>query len=153
MKVLVLYDSKTGNTEKMAAAIAEGIMEAGNEVDIKRIGQSFTPTIIQLYDGVVFGSPAIYAGPTNEMKGFLAGLKEHIGSQKPTGAKAGVFGSYGYDGAWSLENRLKGFAEALGYEVFAEACLKVDSEIKTRIEETMAECKAWGKRFGIFLTS
>lgn len=44
VKVLVLYDSKTGNTEKMAKAVAEGIKEAGNEVDVKKIGQTFKPS-------------------------------------------------------------------------------------------------------------
>ena len=31
----MIYDSKTGNTEKMANAIAEGAKEAGAEVTLK----------------------------------------------------------------------------------------------------------------------
>ena len=38
MKVLIIYDSKTGNTEKMATAIVEGAKETGAEVTIKKIG-------------------------------------------------------------------------------------------------------------------
>ena len=151
MRILVLYDSKTGNTDKMASAIAEGIRETGSEVDVKKIGQSFTPGIVSSYGGVVFGSPAIYADATRELKDFLLILKEFIGTRKPTGAKAGIFGSYGYDGAWSLENKLRGYALGLGYDVFPEACLKVDYEIRTHAEETIADCKAWGKRFAGFL--
>jgi flavodoxin I len=149
MKVLVIYDSKTGNTEKMANAIVEGAKEAGAEVTVKKIGEPFPLTLLSENDGVVFGSPTRYADVTNEMKDFLSHVEDYVklGKMKMKGRKAGVFGSYGYDGAWVMETRLKGYVEALGYQVNPKVCVKVDSEIKTRMKETLAECKIWGRDF------
>jgi len=39
-KGLVVYDSKTGNTEKMAIAIAQGMGGGGLEVKVKRVGDA-----------------------------------------------------------------------------------------------------------------
>jgi len=149
MKVLVIYDSKTGNTEKMANAIAEGAKEAGAEVNIKKIGDPFPLKLLTENDGVVFGSPDWYADVTHEMKDFLSHVEDYIklGKMKTKGRKAGVFGSYGYDGAWVMEERFKGYIEALGYDVNPKICVKVDNEIKTRMKETLAECKVWGREF------
>jgi NAD(P)H dehydrogenase (quinone) len=40
MKVLIVYDSKTGNTEKMAHAVAEGVKREGVEVDIRKVEEA-----------------------------------------------------------------------------------------------------------------
>jgi flavodoxin len=149
MKILIFYDSKTGNTEKMAAAIVEGAKEAGAEVTAKKIGESFPLTLLEEKEGVAFGSPTIYADVTNEMKDFLSHVADYVKLGKITmkGGRAGIFGSYGYDGAWVMEERLRGYVEALGYMVYPKICVKVDYEIKTRQKETLAECKNWGKDF------
>jgi len=39
-KALVVYDSETGNTEKMAKAISEGIKEAGHNVETKHVDKT-----------------------------------------------------------------------------------------------------------------
>ncbi len=149
MKILIIYDSKTGNTEKMASAILEGAKEAGAEVTMKKIGEPFPLSLLEESDGVVFGSPTRYADVTNEMKDFLDHVADYVklGKMDMKGRKAGVFGSYGYDGAWVMEDRLKGYIEALGYKVNPKVCVKVDTELKTRLRETLAECKTWGKEF------
>ena len=60
MKVLVVYDSLTGNTEKIAKAVAEGAASVdGVDVDVKKIGEPFPVTDLANADGVVFGSPCI----------------------------------------------------------------------------------------------
>jgi flavodoxin I len=149
MKILIVYDSKTGNTEKMATAIAEGAKEAGAVVTVKKIGEPFPLTLLEENDGVAFGSPTRYADVTNDMKDFFSHIEGYVklGKMKMKGKKAAVFGSYGYDGAWVMEERLKGYVEALGYKVVPKVCVKVDMEIKTKPKETLAECKAWGKEF------
>ena len=38
VKILVIYDSNTGNTEKMAKAVAEGATSTGAEVETKKSG-------------------------------------------------------------------------------------------------------------------
>ena len=109
MKVLIIYDSKTGNTEKMATAVAEGAKEAGAEVTVKKIGEPFPLTLLEESDGVAFGSPTRYADVTNDMKDFLSHVEDYVklGKMKMKGRKAAVFGSYGYDGAWVMEDRFK----------------------------------------------
>jgi len=83
------------------------------------------------------------------MKDFLSHVESYVklGKMKMKGKKAAIFGSYGYDGAWVMEERLKGYVEALGYKVDQKVCVKVDMEIKTKPKETLAECKTWGKEF------
>jgi NAD(P)H dehydrogenase (quinone) len=40
-KVLIIYDSETGNTEKMALAVAEGVREVKSvEVSVKKVEQA-----------------------------------------------------------------------------------------------------------------
>jgi flavodoxin len=149
MKVLIIYDSKTGNTEKMATAIVEGAKETGAEVTIKKIGDPFPLSLLEESDGVAFGSPTRYADVTNEMKDFLTHVADYakMGKIKMKGKTAGIFGSYGYDGAWVMEDRFKGYVEAIGYKVVLKVYVKVDTELKTRLKETLAECRAWGKEF------
>jgi flavodoxin I len=149
MKVLIVYDSKTGNTEKMATAVAEGAKEVGAEVTLKKIGEPFPLSLLEESDGVYFGSPTRYADVTNEMKDFLSHVQEYVklGKMSVKGRKAAVFGSYGYDGAWVMEDRLRGYVEALGYQVEPKVCVKVDMDIKTKQREALMECRTWGKEF------
>jgi flavorubredoxin len=149
MKVLILYDSKTGNTEKMAKAIEEGAKDAGADLTIKKIGEPFSLSILADSDGVAFGSPTLYADVTNEMKDFLQHVENYIelGKMKTKGKQAAIFGSYGWDGAFVIEDRLKGYVENLGYKIYPKVCVKVDDEIKINQKNTLSECKAWGKGF------
>jgi flavorubredoxin len=150
MKVLIVYDSKTGNTEKMAKAIAEGAAQVrGVSAEAKKIGEKFPLSLLAEAYGVAFGSPTRYADVTNEMKDFLEHVESYVKLKKMklAGKRAGVFGSYGYDGAWVMEERLRGYVRDLGYEVYDEACVKVDMEFKEDQAKVLADCKAWGKRF------
>jgi flavodoxin len=54
-KVLVVYVSRTGNTQKMAEYIAEGIRFSGNEADIKKTTEIKNEKDLEGYDGYVFG--------------------------------------------------------------------------------------------------
>ena len=81
MKIVVLYDSKTGNTEKMAKAVAEGASEHA-EVEVKKIGEAFPLTIMDDADGVIFGSPVYYADISNNMKDFLEHVETYIKAKR-----------------------------------------------------------------------
>ena len=56
VKILVVYDSLTGNVESMAEAVAEGCMEAGASVDLRKVDDVDIDSI-PAYDGFAFGSP------------------------------------------------------------------------------------------------
>jgi flavorubredoxin len=150
MNVLIIYDSKTGNTEKMAKAIAEGAAQVkGVSTDVRKIGEKFSLSLLAEADGVAFGSPTRYADVTNEMKDFLVYVESYVKFKKMklAGKRAGVFGSYGYDGAWVMEERLKGYVRDLGYKVYDEVCVKVDTEFKANQAKVLADCGTWGKEF------
>ena len=148
MKIVVIYDSKTGNTEKMAKAVAEGA-KAVADVEVKKIGESFPLTMLADVDGVIFGSPVYYADISNNMKDFLAHIESYVKSnrKKINGIPAAIFGSYGYDGAWLMEEKLKDEIEGLGYKTFDEVLVMIDSDVKYHFEDEAKKCREFGKKF------
>ena len=148
MKIIVIYDSKTGNTEKMAKAIADGASQNA-DVEIKKIGEAFPLTIMADADGVVLGSPVYYADISNNMKDFLEHVKTYISTNKKkiNHIPAAVFGSYGYDGAWIMEERLKEQVENMGYNVQKDILVMIDSDIKYNFENESPKCIEFGKKF------
>jgi len=149
MKILVVYDSNTGNTEKVAKAIAEGAASVkGTTVDVKKIGERFPLSMIAEADGVLFGSPCIYSDVTNATKDFLEHVESYIklGKMKLQGKKAGVFGTYGYDGAWMFEERFKVRVVQLGFTVKQNTLQLVDLVVKTNAK-ALEDAKKWGKDF------
>ena len=92
-KVLILYDTRTGNTGRMARAVAEGAKSVGGvEVALKRVGEAEGE--LADADGVILGSPTHNTQPSQAMKRLLSGL-----SKVPLKGKVGAaFGSYGWSG-------------------------------------------------------
>jgi len=70
IRILVVYDSVTGNVERMAYAVAEGAKEAGAMVTVKRV-EAVDPSEIELYDGFAFGSPTHYGVISKKMSEFF----------------------------------------------------------------------------------
>ena len=67
-KVLVLYDSQSGNTAKMAELVAEGCRAVeGCEVSVKHIDQATGADLVWA-DGVALGSPTHMGQPSWKMK-------------------------------------------------------------------------------------
>ena len=67
---LVVYDSKTGNTEKMAVAISQGMERGGLEVKTKRAENTSLDELIDA-DAIVFGTPTYYATISSNMKALI----------------------------------------------------------------------------------
>lgn len=77
VRVLIVYDSRTGNTEKMAYAVAEGVRDEGVEVEVKRVDEASVDELPQ-YDGIIIGSPVYYGQATAKIKEFIdASVKYH----------------------------------------------------------------------------
>ncbi len=70
MKILIVYDSRTGNTEKMAHAVAEGVKGAGVEPVVRRVDEANVDELIQV-QGLILGSPVYYGLPTAKIKAFV----------------------------------------------------------------------------------
>ena len=92
MKVLIVYDSRTGNTEKMAHAVADGVRDEGVEVDVKRVDEASLDALPEV-DGLILGSPVYYGLPSAKIKEFLDGSVKHHG--KLDGKVGGAFASGG----------------------------------------------------------
>ncbi len=70
-KVLVVYDSQTGNTEKMAFAVAEGVKQIeGVSVTTKKANQATLQDLLDA-DGIVMGSPTYFGQMSAKLKGLI----------------------------------------------------------------------------------
>ena len=66
--VLIAYDSLTGNTERMAQAVAEGVRRvAGAVATVKKVGE-VTKEDLTAAEAIVLGCPAYYANISGRMK-------------------------------------------------------------------------------------
>ena len=88
--VLILYYSRTGNTEKMAKLIEEGVAAGGVDVVSKPV-QEVAPEELLEYDGVISGSPTYYGTMAWEIKKLLDDSVKFHG--KLDGKVAGAFTS------------------------------------------------------------
>jgi flavodoxin len=93
-KVLVAYVSRTGNTEKMAEYIAEGVRFTGNTADIKKVADIRDEKAIAGYDGYIFGCPTYHKDITAGMKTFLFTAEK----ANLLGKMGGAFGSSTHSG-------------------------------------------------------
>jgi NAD(P)H dehydrogenase (quinone) len=94
--ILVTYYSRSGNTARMAEAIAEGAREvAGVTVDLKPCDQVSPDDLLQ-YDGIIMGSPVYYGTMAAELKTLIdESVGHHTKLEGKVGgafASAGVFG-------------------------------------------------------------
>jgi len=70
-KIIIVYDSKTGNTEKMAQAVAEGAKQIDNvEVLVKKVEQTSLEDL-QMADGIIMGSPTYYGQMSAKLKALI----------------------------------------------------------------------------------
>lgn len=67
-RALILYYNITGNTEKMAEAIADGIRSAGVEVDIVYYVDAED---LAKYDAIIVGSPTYHHDTHWTLRGYL----------------------------------------------------------------------------------
>ncbi len=70
MKVLVVYDSESGNTEAMAHAVSEGVENEGVDVEVKRVEEASIDALPMVY-GVSLGSPVCYGLHTTKIKRYI----------------------------------------------------------------------------------
>lgn len=96
-KVAVVYWSGTGNTEAMAAAVAEGIREKGAEAALFTAAE-FDASMVDNFDAIAFGCPSMGAEQLEESE-----FEPMFSACEPKlqGKKIALFGSYGWgDGEW-----------------------------------------------------
>jgi len=96
LEVLVIYYSQTGNTEKVAEALARGAEKAGASVFVKGV-EDVDSSELGKYGLICIGTPVHYFRPAGKVREFLKKLPNLTG-------KFGVaFSTHGGLGAgWSL---------------------------------------------------
>lgn len=97
-RAIIVYDTKFGNTQKAANALAEGIKAQGVDVDCLQTNEVDTSKLGE-YDLLALGGPTQAFGISKPMKDFL----EKLESAKLGGKKAFAFDT-------KMKSRLAGSA-------------------------------------------
>ena len=143
MKALVIFHSQEYfNTAAMAEAVAEGLREAGAEVDMHNTNDGrFDITRFPQYDCAAFGSPDYYSYVAGGMKQFMddhyiADVRKGMQGLKD---KPYVL-FYSHGGGGRVIDAMKGIFKRVGN--------MVGSPVGSRgypSPETLAKCRALGK--------
>lgn len=93
-KALLVYATRTGETERIADLVAEGIRMEGAEAEVVNVTTIKTETDLAGYDGYVFGSATYHGEMMQPMKKLLfLGEKANL-----EGKVGGSFGAFGWSG-------------------------------------------------------
>ncbi len=135
MKVLNLYYSATGNTDRVAEQIERAVREAGHEVETIKAAKDIELDILA-YDFAFIGSGVYYWLPGKPLMELIGRLREkyaHAGEIKPAsprrpGKKAVVYCTYGgghtgVNEALPAVKYMGQLFDHLGYELLAEWCI------------------------------
>lgn len=84
VRILIAYHSRTGNTEKMAAAVREGAASvAGVEIVLRKVAEVSADDIVRA-DGIVLGTPVEWGNLSAEAKRFIDRMGEALGKAGAT---------------------------------------------------------------------
>jgi len=117
-KVLIVFYSRNSSTEMLAKAVAEGALEAGAEVRMRRVREFVGPDVMrqapgwienatemnakyeapteadaEWADAIVFGTPTRFGSISAELKAYIDGLGGLWFAGKLNGKVGSVFGS------------------------------------------------------------
>ncbi len=93
-KVLIVFATRTGETQNMADLIGEGVRMAGHQAEVVNVKNVKSEADLAGYDGYVFGSATYHGDMLQAMKTFLF-IAEKASLDGKTG---GAFGSFGWSG-------------------------------------------------------
>jgi len=113
-KVVIVYDTMWGSTDKMARAVAEGAASQGVDVKLLKLrAADLTEAVTEILDAkaVVVGSPTLNNGIFPTLGSFLT----YITGLKPKGKVWSFFGSYGWGGG-AVKSMIE-TARKAGFEV------------------------------------
>ena len=93
-RALIVFSTRSGETESIANLIAEGIRIGGSEAEVVHVKNVKTEADLQGYDAYVFGSATYHGEMMQPMKTMLF-LAEKAGL---AGKVGGSFGAFGWSG-------------------------------------------------------
>jgi flavorubredoxin len=93
-KVVIVYATRTGETEKIGNLIAEGVRFSGHDAQVVKVTDIKKADDLKAYDAVVLGSPTYHGEMVQGMKTLLF-MAEKSGLEGKVG---GAFGAFGWSG-------------------------------------------------------
>jgi len=93
-KFLIVYATRTGETQAIADLIGEGIRLAGHQADVVNVKTIKGEADLAGYDGYAFGSATYHGEMLQAMKTFLFMAEK----AQLEGKAGGAFGSFGWSG-------------------------------------------------------
>lgn len=152
VKVLVVYESKYGNTKRVAEEIINGIKEVGDADAIITEVKEVDLDMILDYDAILIGSPNHFGGPTRGIKGFI----DKLGKIQLKGKTFAVFDTYlGNDFEKAIKKMEKQISEKIqGVKLITPGLsVKVKGIKGSIVEDELQKCVEFGKKLAIQLKS
>jgi flavorubredoxin len=144
-KVIVVYESKYGNTKLVAETIIEGLKKVkGIETvlsELKKVDLKEIPG----YDAILVGSPNHFGGPTRGVKKFI----DKLGKLNLKGKSVAVFDTYG---SGNFEKAVQKMEKKINEKVPGLKLVTPGLSIKVQgmkgpiLEGELPKCKEFGNK-------
>jgi len=146
--VLITYYSRSGNTQKMAEAVAEGARGvSGVKVEVRQV-EDLTPDDLLPPDAIIMGSPVYYGTMAAELKKLIDESVKHHG--KLVGKVGGAFASSGGPGGGNETTVLDILKAQLVHGMIVQGDSAGDHygpiAVGAPDERSRKECRKLGKR-------
>lgn len=143
----VIYYSRTGNTQKMAQSVAQGVKEEGVEVVIKKAEEA-SPEDFLKWEGIIVGSPTYYGLLASAIKGLFDESVKYHGRLE--GKVGGAFASSGNIGGGNETTLLSILEMMLIHGMVVQGTSQGDHygpvSIGSPDERVKSQCMALGRR-------
>jgi flavodoxin len=144
-KVIVVYESKYGNTKQVAETIIEGINEIQKIEAVLKEPKRVEPTEVLDYDMILIGSPNHFGGPTRGVKKFI----DKLGKLPLKNKMFAVFDTYikgDFEKAVKkMEKRISEKVPELK-QIASGLSIKVQDMKGPILEEELPKCIEFGKK-------
>jgi len=145
VKAVLLYESKYGNTKRVAEAIAEEMQRVGGMEAALTALKGVDVDDIANYDVILLGGPTHFGGPTRSVRKFI----DALGKRNVNGKSVAVFDTYlGEDfekGVRKMEEQIR--AKAPGLKLLAPGLsIRVEGMKGPIAEGELVKCKDFVKQ-------
>ena len=145
VKAVLLYESKYGNTKRVAEAIAEEMQRVGGMEAALTALKGVDVDDIANYDVILLGGPTHFGGPTRGVRKFI----DALGKRNVNGKSVAVFDTYlGEDfekGVRKMEEQIR--AKAPGLKLLAPGLsIRVEGMKGPIAEGELVKCKDFVKQ-------
>ena len=138
-KVVIVFDTMWGSTDKMAKAMEQGATSEGVEVKVLKLrATSNTVAVTEILDAkaVIVGSPTL----NNQMFPTVSSFLTYITGLKPKGKLWSFFGSFGWGGGAVRD--MTEMAKKAGFEIYEQ-----NIEVKyVPDEDDLKKCFDFGQK-------